>query len=95
MRLFAQVGCLSSQLADPYTINSYRSVHDEVFGDLNDGGPNYRGLGWIRAAVLSIKSQIGLGVLGIPSILSTLGLVPGILIILFFGGEPLPLSLTL
>lgn len=95
MRLRAQAGCSSSQPADPNTTHSFRSVHDEVFGDLNDGGPNYRGLGWVRAAVLSIKTQIGLGVLGIPSILSTLGLVPGILIILFFGGEPLHLSLTL
>ncbi|GAA6042955.1 hypothetical protein JCM8097_000019 [Rhodosporidiobolus ruineniae] len=59
-------------------------VEDAVFGAVNDGegGPNYRSLGWIRTSVLLVKTQIGLGVLGIPSILGTLGLVPGIILIL-------------
>ncbi|GAA5915177.1 hypothetical protein JCM6882_001129 [Rhodosporidiobolus microsporus] len=59
-------------------------VQDAVFGDVDaeGSGPNYRGLGWIRTGVLLVKVQIGLGVLGIPSILSTLGLVPGIILIL-------------
>ncbi|GAA6006875.1 hypothetical protein JCM10207_009121 [Rhodosporidiobolus poonsookiae] len=60
-------------------------VSDAIFGDVNDGGPNWRGLGWIRASVLLCKVQIGLGVLGIPSILSTLGLGPGIILIAVIG----------
>ncbi|BGP36177.1 hypothetical protein JCM10450v2_000075 [Rhodotorula kratochvilovae] len=56
-------------------------IHDAVFGDIAEGGPNYRGLGWIRTAVLSIKVQIGLGVLSIPSVLASVGLLGGILLI--------------
>ncbi|GAA5919077.1 hypothetical protein JCM6882_003714 [Rhodosporidiobolus microsporus] len=56
-------------------------VHDAVFGDITDEGPNYRGLGWIRTAVLLIKVQIGLGVLGMPSVLQVLGMGPGVIII--------------
>ncbi|ORY82877.1 transmembrane amino acid transporter protein-domain-containing protein, partial [Leucosporidium creatinivorum] len=58
-------------------------VQDAVFGDVNDGsGPNYRSLGWIRASVLLVKTQIGLGVLGMPTVLTSVGLVPGIILIL-------------
>lgn len=55
-------------------------VIDAVWGELKEGGPNYRNLGWyvlanglclvrsnirIRASVLEVKSQIGLGVLAL------------------------------
>jgi len=39
----------------------------------------------IRAAVLETKTQIGLGVLGIPSVLDTLGLGPGLTLIVVVG----------
>ena len=39
--------------------------HDAVWGEIGEGGPDYRSLGWIRAAVLETKTQIGLGVLGL------------------------------
>ncbi|GAA6044310.1 hypothetical protein JCM8097_002875 [Rhodosporidiobolus ruineniae] len=57
---------------------------DAVFGK-GDGTVNYRSLGWMSASVMIIKSQIGVGVLGIPSSFQTLGLIPGIIILLFFG----------
>ncbi|KAK6905141.1 hypothetical protein I203_105961 [Kwoniella mangroviensis CBS 8507] len=60
-------------------------VIDAVWGeiDLSDGsGPNYRNLSWVKASVLEVKTQIGLGVLGLPAALNTLGFVPGILCIL-------------
>ncbi|GAA6040913.1 hypothetical protein JCM8097_003184 [Rhodosporidiobolus ruineniae] len=60
-------------------------VVDGVFGEISEDGPNYRGLGWIRASVLMIKSQVGLGVLGIPSVLSTFGLAPGIVLLFVVG----------
>ncbi|KAJ5433661.1 uncharacterized protein N7458_012817 [Penicillium daleae] len=76
--------------------------HDAVFGDMGEGGPNYRNvriehnivtttsdlfkLGWIGTAVLMTKTQIGLGVLGIPSVLNTVGLIPGIILLLVVGG---------
>lgn len=37
--------------------------HDDVWGDLDGSGPNYRGLGWIRTSVILVKIQFGLGVL--------------------------------
>lgn len=56
-------------------------VVDGVWGTLDESAPNYRSLGWIRASVLMIKVQIGLGVLAIPAVLHTFGLIPAILII--------------
>ncbi|WVW84350.1 hypothetical protein I302_106384 [Kwoniella bestiolae CBS 10118] len=57
-------------------------VNDAVFGNINEDGPNYRNVGWLGTAVLMTKTQIGLGVLGIPYVLHTLGLVPGIICLL-------------
>ncbi|SCV67244.1 BQ2448_5890 [Microbotryum intermedium] len=54
---------------------------DAVFGVSTDG-PNYLSVGWIRAAIFLTKAQIGLGVLGIPQVMSTIGLLPGLFLIL-------------
>ncbi|GAA5908703.1 hypothetical protein JCM5296_002681 [Sporobolomyces johnsonii] len=56
-------------------------IVDGVFGAQNKGGPNYRSVGWVSTSILLMKSQIGLGVLSIPSVFSTLGLAPGIIIL--------------
>ncbi|CAG8000163.1 unnamed protein product [Penicillium olsonii] len=53
--------------------------HDDVFGEISEGGPNYRSVGWSGTAVLMMKSQLGLGVLSIPSAFDKLGLVPGLI----------------
>jgi hypothetical protein len=42
-------------------------VENDVWGTLDGEGPNYRGLGWVRASVILVKIQIGLGVLAIVS----------------------------
>ncbi|KAJ5455837.1 uncharacterized protein N7458_004101 [Penicillium daleae] len=60
--------------------------HDAVFGDITEDGPNYRNVGWLGTAVLMIKTQIGLGVLSIPSVFDALGLIPGIIILITVGG---------
>ncbi|KAL2849931.1 transmembrane amino acid transporter protein-domain-containing protein [Aspergillus pseudoustus] len=54
-------------------------THDDVFGEITDEGPNYRNVGFTGTVVLMMKTQIGLGVLAIPSALDTLGMVPGFL----------------
>lgn len=56
-------------------------IVDAVFGLQDENGPAYRSLGWIGAAVLMTKSQIGLGVLTIPSTLTVVGVIPGMIII--------------
>jgi hypothetical protein len=33
---------------------------DAVWGKLDGNSPNYRNLGWIRAAIIMIKSQVSL-----------------------------------
>lgn len=61
------------------------SVVDDVFGDIVEGGPNYRDVGWIGTAILMMKTQIGLGVLSIPAVLDALGMVPGVICLVFVG----------
>ncbi|KAI1813766.1 transmembrane amino acid transporter protein-domain-containing protein [Poronia punctata] len=55
---------------------------DAVFGEITKDGPNYRNVGWVGTSVLMMKTQIGLGVLSIPSAMDTLGYIPGIISIL-------------
>lgn len=58
-------------------------VNDDVFGEVGEDGPNYRNVGWIAASVLMLKSQVGIGVLSIPSAFDVLGMIPGIICLLF------------
>ncbi|CCG23892.1 hypothetical protein CORT_0E03030 [Candida orthopsilosis Co 90-125] len=52
--------------------------HSQVF-EITQEGPNFRGVGMYGAAILIAKSQLGLGVLGLPSTLNALGFLPGLL----------------
>lgn len=61
------------------------SIVDDVFGDIQEGGPNYRDVGWLGTAVLMMKTQIGLGVLSIPAVLDVFGMVPGIILLFVVG----------
>ncbi|KAM0417435.1 hypothetical protein ACHAPT_012584 [Fusarium lateritium] len=61
-------------------------VHDDVFGDITDEGPNYRAVGWIGTVALMMKTQIGLGVLSIPAVFDVLGIVPGIICLIIIAG---------
>ncbi|KIL88141.1 hypothetical protein FAVG1_08219 [Fusarium avenaceum] len=54
-------------------------IDDAVFGEVSEGGPNYRNVGWIATVALMTKTQIGLGVLSIPQTFDALGLIPGII----------------
>ncbi|KAF2123364.1 hypothetical protein P153DRAFT_304068 [Dothidotthia symphoricarpi CBS 119687] len=58
------------------------SITDAVFGEISEGGPNYRAVGWKGTAVLMLKTQIGLGVLSIPQVFHSLGLIPGVICLL-------------
>ncbi|GAA6006488.1 uncharacterized protein JCM10292_003791 [Rhodotorula paludigena] len=57
---------------------------DGVFGaqGKGSGAVDYRSVGWFSTSVLMMKSQIGLGVLSIPSVFHSLGLAPGIIILI-------------
>lgn len=62
-------------------------AHDPVFGDMSDTrkGPNYRDVGWLGTAALMMKTQLGLGVLSIPSAFDVLGIVPGLICLIAVG----------
>lgn len=51
----------------------------EVFQIAKQDGPNFRGVGTYGAAILIAKSQLALGVLGLPATLNTLGFLPGLI----------------
>ncbi|KAF4461758.1 Transmembrane amino acid transporter [Fusarium albosuccineum] len=60
--------------------------HDAVFGAITEDGPNYRNVGWLGTTALLMKTQIGLGVLSMPVVFDTLGIVPGIIMLLVIAG---------
>lgn len=49
-------------------------------------GEDYKTLGRWRACVILITIEVGIGILSLPQALQTLGLIPGIIAILGFGG---------
>ncbi|RSL74787.1 hypothetical protein CEP53_000036 [Fusarium sp. AF-6] len=55
------------------------TAHDAVFGETTEDGPNYRNVGWLGTSALMMKTQIGLGVLSIPAVFDTLGMIPGLI----------------
>ncbi|BGP17044.1 hypothetical protein JCM10213v2_005053 [Rhodosporidiobolus nylandii] len=61
-------------------------IVDDVFGAGGEGKVDYRSVGWMSTSVLMTKAQIGLGVLSIPSVFHSLGLGPGIIILLTVAG---------
>ncbi|RSM19998.1 hypothetical protein CDV31_001077 [Fusarium ambrosium] len=60
--------------------------HDAVFGAITEDGPNYRNVGWIGTTALMMKTQIGLGVLSMPVVFDTLGMIPGIILLITIAG---------
>ncbi|CAG8418904.1 unnamed protein product [Penicillium salamii] len=54
-------------------------TQDVVFGEITEDGPNYRNVGFPGTVILMMKTQIGLGVLSIPTAFDSLGIVPGII----------------
>lgn len=54
---------------------------DAVFGDITKEGPNYRGVSAWGAFILITKANLGLGILAIPFVFMSVGLVPGIILL--------------
>ncbi|KAM0199543.1 hypothetical protein ACHAPI_003306 [Fusarium lateritium] len=67
-----------SRLSEVPVAGAPAVAHDAVFGDITEDGPNYRDVGWLGTSALMMKTQIGLGILSIPSAFHTLGIIPGI-----------------
>ncbi|PYI29252.1 hypothetical protein BP00DRAFT_375820 [Aspergillus indologenus CBS 114.80] len=61
-------------------------AHDAVFGVISEDGPNYRNVEWLGTSILMMKTQMGLGVLSIPSVFDTVGIVPGVILLCTIAG---------
>ncbi|KAI5478377.1 hypothetical protein MNV49_005126 [Pseudohyphozyma bogoriensis] len=73
------------EVQGPSLVSDEENQADGVFGPRDPNGPNYTNAGWFRTSILMMKSQIGLGVLSIPFVFQTIGMIPGILVILALG----------
>ncbi|KAB8079290.1 transmembrane amino acid transporter protein-domain-containing protein [Aspergillus leporis] len=60
--------------------------HDPVFGEISEEGPNYRNVGFLGTVILMMKTQIGLGVLSIPTAFHVLGMIPGVICLCAISG---------
>ncbi|CUM56139.1 unnamed protein product [Debaryomyces tyrocola] len=58
--------------------NIFEEEDHNVFVN-NEGGPDFRGVSCLGAAVLIAKMQFGLGVLGLPQTFVVLGFIPGLI----------------
>ncbi|KAL4910381.1 hypothetical protein BDW74DRAFT_165438 [Aspergillus multicolor] len=76
------LGQVPSVLAEGEVAPHPATAHDDVFGEISEDGPNYRDVGWLGTVALMMKTQIGLGVLSIPSAFDVLGLIPGMICML-------------
>ncbi|KAG4032316.1 hypothetical protein MFRU_007g02230 [Monilinia fructicola] len=79
-------------MSDENVSDSFRKVEtnqhdheanlDVVFGEINENGPDYHAVGGLGATALMLKTNLGLGVLSIPAIFDTLGMIPGVICII-------------
>ncbi|KXT03588.1 hypothetical protein AC578_9987 [Pseudocercospora eumusae] len=61
------------------TTESSKTIVSPTFGE---GEINYEKTGWKLAAFLMMKTQVGIGALSIPGAFETLGLIPGVFVLL-------------
>ncbi|KAK7428292.1 hypothetical protein QQZ08_005189 [Neonectria magnoliae] len=67
-------------------ISAPAGEEDVVFGREEDGELiNYKTLTWWQGSIVLIAETVSLGILSLPSVLATVGLVPGIILILVLG----------
>src|ERR1700761_6882193 len=69
---------------DPARQKGYR-VENDVFGDERGHGIHYRTLTWQLVSFLMITEIVTYGTLSLPYSLAVVGLVPGIILIVFLG----------
>ncbi|KAL1884607.1 hypothetical protein Plec18167_002197 [Paecilomyces lecythidis] len=67
-------------------VEEKHTTHDAVFGEITEDSPNYRNVGWLGTAALMMKTQIGLGVLSLPAVFDSLGIVPGVILLCVIAG---------
>ncbi|KAL0941384.1 amino acid transporter [Colletotrichum truncatum] len=81
-----ELGQVSTESQVGVIMDDPNCAYDAVFGEIGEGGPNYRNVGWLGTAALMMKTQIGLGVLSIPKTFHSLGIVPGVIALILIAG---------
>lgn len=61
------------------------TAKEDPFGDEEDAEVKYKTLRWWQASMIMIAETISLGILSLPSVLATVGMVPGIILIAGLG----------
>jgi hypothetical protein len=79
---------------DPARRHGYR-VDKDVFGDERGHGIHYRTLSWPFVAFLMITEIVTYGTLSLPYSLAYVGIVPGVILIVFLGMFALYTALVL
>ncbi|KAK9851851.1 amino acid transporter [Penicillium brevicompactum] len=79
-----QIAPTQSQVGEVFASKTIQD--DAVFGEIQEGVTNYRNVSWIGTTALLIKTQIGLGVLSMPKVFDTLGIIPGIVLLVVIAG---------
>jgi len=69
---------------DPENLKTEEPVYD-VFGKDEEHSIRYKTMSWVKCGVVMIAETIALGVLSLPSVLLTVGMVPGIILIIGLG----------
>ncbi|MCJ1382431.1 hypothetical protein MMC17_005544 [Xylographa soralifera] len=69
----------------PLGDDSRQTVSDDVFGNEENNAIKYKTLSWQLVAVLMIAEIVSNGMLSLPSSLAVVGIVPGVIIIVFLG----------
>ncbi|KAL4865084.1 hypothetical protein BDV12DRAFT_175146 [Aspergillus spectabilis] len=62
-----------------------KQVPEDVFGDEADAEIKYKVLSWWQAGFLMVAETVSIGILSLPSVVATLGLVPAIILLVGFG----------
>ncbi|CAH0032684.1 unnamed protein product [Clonostachys rhizophaga] len=88
-----------STMASQGMHDSNEIVHDPVFGEISEDGPDYRNVSFswehfhmcltdihLGSAILMMKIQIGLGVLALPAAFNDVGPIPGVILLSVVGG---------
>ncbi|KAF7513417.1 hypothetical protein GJ744_009838 [Endocarpon pusillum] len=77
---------LSSDESGPQVAEMVNHDKQDPFAQEAEGGVQYRTMAWWQAGMVMIAETVSLGILSLPSALATLGLIPGLILLLSLGG---------
>ncbi|KAF2664400.1 hypothetical protein BT63DRAFT_379199 [Microthyrium microscopicum] len=68
-----------------YKQRKLSSAKNDPFGDEEDADVKYKSMEWWQAAMIMIAETVSLGILSLPSVLETIGMAPGVILIAGLG----------